>query len=123
MHHAHHTHTTHTPHTHRVRVVFVQPTPQVLAFAREAMAQPNPLGREAALSCLAVVCEGCAEPLRKRAHLREVLGHVLAGLADPQHPGVRGAAAFALGMASEFLQPEIVQHYKEVGGGGGGCGG
>ncbi len=38
---------------------------------------------------------------------------LLAGLRDGD-ASVRGAAAFALGMAAEFLQPEIVEHYKEV---------
>ncbi|KAG2492093.1 hypothetical protein HYH03_009587 [Edaphochlamys debaryana] len=85
--------------------------PAVMAFAREALASPQPPHREAALTALAVIFEGCAEPLRKR--LKDVMPLLLAGLRDPE-AGVRGAAAFALGMAAEFLQPEIVEYYKEV---------
>ena len=43
----------------------------------------------------------------------QVMGHITRGLQDAER-NVRGAAAMALGMASEFLQPEIVVHYKEV---------
>ncbi|GFR46416.1 hypothetical protein Agub_g7998, partial [Astrephomene gubernaculifera] len=83
--------------------------PAVLSFAREALSSPSRAHREAALTALAVVFEGCAEPLRKR--LKDVMPLLLAGLRDPEAP-VRGAAAFALGMAAEFLQPHIVEYYK-----------
>ncbi|GLI66665.1 hypothetical protein VaNZ11_010595 [Volvox africanus] len=85
--------------------------PGVLSFAKEAMSSQQAPHREAALTCLAVVCEGCAEPLRKR--LKELIPLLLAGLRDPDAK-VRGAAAFALGMAAEYLQPDIVGYYKEV---------
>ncbi|GIL67102.1 hypothetical protein Vafri_20555 [Volvox africanus] len=85
--------------------------PGVLSFANEAMSSQQGPHREAALTCLAVICEGCAEPLRKR--LKELIPLLLAGLRDPD-AAVRGAAAFALGMAAEYLQPDVVDYYKEV---------
>ncbi|PNH04952.1 putative importin subunit beta-4 [Tetrabaena socialis] len=85
--------------------------PSVLSFCREAIASAQPAHREAALTALAVIFEGCAEPLRKR--LKDVMPLLLAGLQDSA-ASVRGAAAFALGMAAEFLQPDVVEYYKEV---------
>ncbi|GLC39350.1 hypothetical protein PLESTB_000894500 [Pleodorina starrii] len=85
--------------------------PGVLSFAREALSSPQANHREAALTALAVIFEGCAEPLRKR--LKDVMPLLLAGLRDGE-AAVRGAAAFSLGMAAEFLQPDIVEYYKEV---------
>ncbi|EFJ45451.1 hypothetical protein VOLCADRAFT_94324 [Volvox carteri f. nagariensis] len=85
--------------------------PGVLSFAREALSSPQAPHREAALTSLAVVFEGCAEPLRKR--LKDVMPLLLTGLRDSD-PRVRGAAAFSMGMAAEFLQPDVVEYYKEV---------
>ncbi len=201
------------------------PNPQVLAFAREALQSATAQHREGALTALAVVFEGCAEPLRKRLkvwlscglwcmaaicgqrvpygagerglcaycynsklgniagalrysplkpqasalhltayprlacssagrsgtattswvsnpllHLLDHLllslrltGHLICTLKHCRSPlcpqdvmplllsglrdgdaKVRGAAAFSLGMAAEFLQPDIVEYYKEV---------
>jgi hypothetical protein len=60
---------------------------------------------------LAVMAEGCSEPLRKR--LQQALPLVLSLLADSSSE-VRGAAAFALGQFSEYLVPDVMQHYKDV---------
>jgi HEAT repeat protein len=60
---------------------------------------------------LAVMAEGCSEPLRKRLH--QALPLVLSLLADDSSE-VRGAAAFALGQFSEYLVPDVMQHYKDV---------
>lgn len=59
----------------------------------------------------AVSAEGCSEALRKR--LPQVLPLLLSALQD-QEGDVRGVAAFALGQFSEYLQPEILEHYKDV---------
>eukprot|EP00879_Flechtneria_rotunda_P022035 GHRR01023243.1.p2 GENE.GHRR01023243.1~~GHRR01023243.1.p2 ORF type:complete len:106 (+),score=37.00 GHRR01023243.1:245-562(+) len=60
---------------------------------------------------LAVLAEGCAQPLKKR--LTQALPLLLSAMTD-QTGQVRGAAAFALGQFSEYLQPDIMQHYEQV---------
>lgn len=52
---------------------------QVLAFAKQAAASPDVQHRCAAMTVLAVICEGCADPLRKRLE-EELLPLVLTGL-------------------------------------------
>lgn len=78
---------------------------------RAAAASPDPNRRHAAMLGLAVMAEGCAEPLRKR--LQTALPLVLSLLSDGSSE-VRGAAAFALGQFSEYLVPDVMQHYKDV---------
>lgn len=60
---------------------------------------------------LAVLAEGCAEPLRKR--LPQALPLLLSALSD-QASEVRGAAAFAVSQFAEWLQPDVLQHYKAL---------
>lgn len=43
----------------------------------------------------------------------QVLPALLSALSDPESD-VRGAAAFALGQFSEYLQPDITQHHQAV---------
>eukprot|EP00983_Pelagomonas_calceolata_P104404 1159019-Pelagomonas_calceolata.AAC.6 len=52
---------------------------QVLTFAKQAAASPDPQHRCGAMTVLAVMCEGCAELLRKRLE-EDILPLVLAGL-------------------------------------------
>jgi hypothetical protein len=52
---------------------------QVLAFAKQAAASPDAQHRIAAMTVLAVICEGCAEQLRKRLE-DELLPLVLTGV-------------------------------------------
>lgn len=52
---------------------------QVLAFCKQAMASPDAQHRCGAMTALAVICEGCADPLRKRLD-EDVLPMVLMGL-------------------------------------------
>ncbi|WIA30405.1 hypothetical protein OEZ86_000490 [Tetradesmus obliquus] len=85
--------------------------PAVWQFAQAAAASPDPNRRLAAMLGLAVMAEGCAEPLRKR--LQTALPLVLSLLSDGSSE-VRGAAAFALGQFSEYLVPDVMQHYKDV---------
>uniref|UniRef100_A0A383W429 Importin N-terminal domain-containing protein n=1 Tax=Tetradesmus obliquus TaxID=3088 RepID=A0A383W429_TETOB len=85
--------------------------PAVWQFAQAAAASPDPNRRHAAMLGLAVMAEGCAEPLRKR--LQTALPLVLSLLSDGSSE-VRGAAAFALGQFSEYLVPDVMQHYKDV---------
>jgi hypothetical protein len=85
--------------------------PPIAAFAKQSIQNPNPLFREAAVTLLGVIAEGCAEVMRKR--LKELLPVVLAGLRDGVKE-VRGQAAFALGLFAESLQPEMAEHYEQV---------
>lgn len=85
--------------------------PPIAAFAKQAIQSPDPLFREAAVTSLGVIAEGCAEVMRKR--LKELLPVILAGLRDGDKE-VRGQSAFALGLFAESLQPEMVEHYEQV---------
>ncbi|CAI5982637.1 unnamed protein product [Closterium sp. NIES-65] len=86
--------------------------PPVLAFARAHITDTNPHMRYAAVMALAVITEGCCEAVRGRLE-SDVLPLVVAGLGDA-HPKVRGAACFAVGQLSEFVQPEASEHYKII---------
>ncbi|GJN08396.1 hypothetical protein PR202_ga26309 [Eleusine coracana subsp. coracana] len=83
----------------------------VLEFASVSFHHANPKYREAAVSSLGVISEGCCEHLKDK--LEECLKIVLEALQD-QEQMVRGAASFALGQFAEHLQPEILSHYASV---------
>jgi hypothetical protein len=83
----------------------------IFEFASVSSQNVNPKFREAAVTVLGVVSEGCLDLMKDK--LEPVLQIVLGSLRDPQQM-VRGAAAFALGQFAEYLQPEIVSHYESV---------
>lgn len=83
----------------------------VLEFASLSFRNVNPKYREASVTALGVVSEGCYELMKDK--LEDVLFIVLGALKD-QEQMVRGAASFALGQFAEHLQPEILSHYKSV---------
>ncbi|VAH89036.1 unnamed protein product [Triticum turgidum subsp. durum] len=83
----------------------------VLEFASVNFRHVNPKYREAAVTSLGVVSEGCSEHFKDK--LEECLKVVLEALKD-QEQMVRGAASFALGQFAEHLQPEILSHYESV---------
>ncbi|PKA63742.1 Transportin-1 [Apostasia shenzhenica] len=83
----------------------------VFEFASVNYSHANPKFREASVTALGVISEGCFELLKDR--LENVLHIVLAGLMDHEQM-VRGAASFALGQFAEHLQPEILSHYATV---------
>uniref|UniRef100_A0A0D3FGH5 Importin N-terminal domain-containing protein n=1 Tax=Oryza barthii TaxID=65489 RepID=A0A0D3FGH5_9ORYZ len=85
--------------------------PPVLEFASVSFHHINPKYREAAVTSLGVVSEGCCEHLKDK--LEDCLKVVLEALKD-QEQMVRGAASFALGQFAEHLQPEILSHYESV---------
>ncbi|KAL5219275.1 hypothetical protein ABZP36_019959 [Zizania latifolia] len=85
--------------------------PPVLEFASVSFRHINPKYREAAVTSLGVVSEGCCEHLKDK--LEDCLKVVLEALKD-QEQMVRGAASFALGQFAEHLQPEILSHYESV---------
>ncbi|KAB5538541.1 hypothetical protein DKX38_016074 [Salix brachista] len=85
--------------------------PPVFEFASLSSQSTNPKFREASVTALGVVSEGCLELMKGK--LESVLHIVLGALRDPEQM-VRGAASFALGQFAEHLQPEIVSHYGTV---------
>lgn len=85
--------------------------PPVLEFASLSSQSANPKFREASVTSLGVISEGCADHVKSK--LEPVLHIVLGALRDPEQM-VRGAASFALGQFAEHLQPEIVSLYESV---------
>ncbi|KAH7679489.1 Importin-beta N-terminal domain-containing protein [Dioscorea alata] len=85
--------------------------PQVFEFSSLSFNQVNPKYREASVTALGVISEGCFELLKDR--LEHALHIVLGALKDQEHM-VRGAASFALGQFAEHLQPEIISHYQSI---------
>lgn len=83
----------------------------VFEFASLSSQNANPKFREASVTALGVVSEGCLELMKNK--LEPVLRVILGALRDPEQM-VRGAASFALGQFAEHLQPEIVSHYTTV---------
>ncbi|KAH9706940.1 Importin N-terminal domain-containing protein [Citrus sinensis] len=85
--------------------------PPVFEFASVSCQNASPKYREAAVTAIGIISEGCAEWMKEK--LESVLHIVLGALRDPEQ-FVRGAASFALGQFAEYLQPEIVSHYESV---------
>lgn len=85
--------------------------PPVFEFASLSSQNENPKYREASVTALGVISEGCLELMKNK--LEPVLHIVLGALRDHEQM-VRGAASFALGQFAEHLQPEIVSHYESV---------
>ncbi|KAL0335221.1 UNVERIFIED_CONTAM: hypothetical protein Sradi_4734000 [Sesamum radiatum] len=80
-------------------------------FASLSSQNANPKFREASVTALGVISEGCLELMKDK--LEPVLHITLGALRDPEQM-VRGAASFALGQFAEHLQPEIVSHHESV---------
>ncbi|KAL1536317.1 importin-4 isoform X1 [Salvia divinorum] len=85
--------------------------PPVLEFSSLSSQNANPKFREASVTALGVISEGCLELMKGK--MEPVLHIVLEALRDPEQM-VRGAASFALGQFAEYLQPEIVSHHEIV---------
>lgn len=83
----------------------------VFEFASMHSQSPNLKYREASVTALGVISEGCFDLMKNK--LDPVLTMVLGALRDPEQM-VRGAASFALGQFAEHLQPEILSHYQSV---------
>ncbi|KAF6152809.1 hypothetical protein GIB67_004638 [Kingdonia uniflora] len=85
--------------------------PPIFEFASVSSQSINPKYREASVTALGVVSEGCFQLMKNK--LEPVLRIVLGAFKD-QEQMVRGAASFALGQFAEYLQPEIISHYEIV---------
>ncbi|KAL9246199.1 hypothetical protein vseg_019764 [Gypsophila vaccaria] len=83
----------------------------VLEFASISSQSADPKFREAAVTALGVISEGCLDMMK--SNLKPVLHIVLGSLRDTEQM-VRGAASFALGQFAEYLQPDIISHYESV---------
>lgn len=98
-----HTMATHVPSKHAL--------PAVLEQVKLHWDSSLPYRRRAALVLLAVTAEGCQEAMA--AQLPSLLPVVYAGCADAEQV-VREAACITIGQFAQYLQPEIISHYKEV---------
>ncbi|CAM9096879.1 unnamed protein product, partial [Lampetra fluviatilis] len=76
--------------------------PHLTPLMEPALLSEDPYRRKAALMCLAVLAEGCADHIRNKC-LEPMLRCVCCGMSDPSHI-VQNAALFALGQFSEHLQ-------------------
>ncbi|CAN1240622.1 IPO4 [Linum grandiflorum] len=85
--------------------------PAIFEFSSLSSQNVNPKYREASVTALGIVSEGCLDLVIDK--LEPVLHIVLGALRDPEQV-VRGAASFALGQFAEHLQPDIVSHYQSV---------
>ncbi|OVA07293.1 HEAT [Macleaya cordata] len=85
--------------------------PPVLEFSSLSSQSPNPKYREASVTALGVISEGCSELMKNK--LDPIL-HIVLGALKDQEQMIRGAASFALGQFAEHLQPEIISHYESV---------
>lgn len=83
----------------------------VFEFASMSSQSADLKFREASVTALGVISEGCFELMKEK--LEHVLNIVLGALRDSEQM-VRGAASFALGQFAEYLQPEILSHYQSV---------
>ncbi|KAJ4874232.1 ARM repeat superfamily protein [Raphanus sativus] len=83
--------------------------PTVFEFSSMYGQSPDLKFREAAVTALGVISEGCFDLMKEK--LDPVLSIVLGGLRDPEKM-VRGGSSFALGQFAEHLQPEILSHYQ-----------
>ncbi|WCJ35883.1 ARM repeat superfamily protein [Euphorbia peplus] len=78
--------------------------PPVFEFASVNIQNANPKYREASVTALGVISEGCLDFMKDK--MEPVLHVTLGALRDPEQV-VRGAASFALGQFAEHLQHEI----------------
>ncbi|KAK9167521.1 hypothetical protein Scep_002712 [Stephania cephalantha] len=85
--------------------------PPVFEFASINYQSANPKHREASVTALGVISEGCFELMKDK--LGPIL-HIVLGALKDQEQMVRGAASFALGQFAEHMQPEITSHYESV---------
>nr|DAD39713.1 TPA_asm: hypothetical protein HUJ06_014036 [Nelumbo nucifera] len=85
--------------------------PPVFEFSSLSIQSINPKYREASVTALGIVSEGCFELMIDKL---EPMLHITLGALKDQEQLVRGAASFALGQFAEHLQPEIISHYESV---------
>ncbi|XP_070574661.1 importin-4-like [Ptychodera flava] len=84
----------------------------LMQYIEPALQSENPYHRKAALICLAVLAEGCADRIRNK-YLQALLQVVCKGIQD-SHQVVRNAALFTLGQFSEHLQPDVSSYHAEI---------
>uniref|UniRef100_A0A2P2KVC1 Importin-4 n=1 Tax=Rhizophora mucronata TaxID=61149 RepID=A0A2P2KVC1_RHIMU len=83
----------------------------VFEFSSVSCQNVNLKYREASVTALGVISEGCLELMKEKM---EPILHIVLGALRDSDEMVRGAASFALGQFAEHLQPEIVSHYENV---------
>ncbi|XP_033113593.1 importin-4-like [Anneissia japonica] len=86
--------------------------PPLMQMVRPALESQDPYHRKAALICIAVLAEGCADYIRNK-HLEVMLQYICKGMEDESQV-VHNAALFALGQFSEHLQPDISKYHSHI---------
>ena len=86
-------------------------SPAILQAVGECHAHASAPRRRAAIIGLAMSAEGCTEPFCEK--LEHLLPMLYAGCQDGVQ-GVREAACIGIGEFARHLQPDIIEHYREV---------
>ena len=85
--------------------------PHLLKHVQAGLTSDDPNHVRAAFHAMAVSVEGCSEFIRHH-HLADFFQFIATGIKN-DNSTVRNAALYALGQASEFLQPDINAHVNE----------
>lgn len=85
--------------------------PPILEFSSLSISNTNCNYREASVTALGIVSEGCSYVLKD--NLDHVM-HIVVEAFKDQEQLVRAAASFAVGQFAEHLQPEILSYYGSV---------
>nr|XP_006824744.1 PREDICTED: importin-4-like [Saccoglossus kowalevskii] len=84
----------------------------LMQYVEPALQSDNPYHKKAALMCLAVLAEGCADHIKNK-YIEALLQVVCKSIQD-SNPVVRNAALFTLGQFSEHLQPHISKYHASI---------
>ena len=84
----------------------------LLSHVQPALASAEPAHQRAGYQALALSAEGCQEHIRTK-YLNNMLMVLSNGIKHEQ-PAVRNAAFYMLGQYSEYIQPELSDHAKEI---------
>ncbi|KAM9839184.1 importin-4 [Aulostomus maculatus] len=84
----------------------------LMPLAQTCLTSDCPYQKKGGVMCLAVLAEGCSDHIRTKM-MSSVLQTVCQSLSDSNQV-VRGAALFALGQFSEYLQPDVSKYCAEL---------
>lgn len=84
----------------------------ILEFAQQA-AQGNSNQQCAALSSLAVICEGCASPLIEGGHVKSLIEFACTSL-QSENPQLRSSALYAIGQFAEQMVGAVTEFAPEI---------
>jgi len=85
-----------------------------MEFVGKYLTSTNPTERKAAVISLAMLAEGCADPMTENEEILTKLLTIIYTAIQDTDQSVREGACIALGQFSTHLQPEISHHYQNV---------